>query len=276
MESTPRVRRFTLFDRFTHLFLILTFMVLAVTGAARAFMTTDWGDALLWLLGGYDAAATIHIWAGWLMTGGFVVHIVVVLARVDWRRPRAAFLGPDSLVPKWRDLREFGQRIRWSLGLGEPPSFERWTYLEKFDYWAVFWGIPLLFVTGIMLIYPVETSRLLPGWTLNVAALLHRAEAVLAVLYIVIVHLLFGHFRRSTFPLNETMFSGSVETEELRKEKPEWLQRLKDEGRLALLAVRGPVLWFRTLYLMFAYAVVAVGLYLVIFGTSYSRYISIH
>ena len=27
----------------------------------------------------------------------------------------------------------------------EPPRFGRWTYFEKFDYWAVFWG---MFIMG--------------------------------------------------------------------------------------------------------------------------------
>jgi len=271
MEAVVRVRRFTGIDRLTHLFLIVTFMVLAVTGAAQVVMHTDWGRELLWLMGGYERVKAVHIATGWVMTVGFVVYIIMALARLDWRQPGRSLFGPDSLIPKWRDFKEFGQRLLWFFGLGKAPRFERWTYLEKFDYWAVFWGIPLLFITGLMLYYPIETSRILPGWTLNVAAVLHRAEAVLALVYIVLIHLVFGHFRRSTFPLNDAMFSGGVPLDHLEQEKPDWVVRLHREGRLARMAVAAPALWFRALYLLFGYATIAFGLYLVLSALPYAR-----
>lgn len=28
--------------------------------------------------------------------------------------------------------------FKWFVGKGPRPIFERWTYYEKFDYWAVF------------------------------------------------------------------------------------------------------------------------------------------
>lgn len=271
MEASIRVSRFTRIDRLSHVFLIVTFMVLAFTGAAQAFAETAWGRQLLWAMGGYHQVKDIHIIAGWAMTIGFVVHIVLVLSRVDWRHPWRSLFGPDSLIPKWRDFKEFVQRFLWFFGLGKAPRFERWTYLEKFDYWAVFWGIPLLFITGFMLQYPLDTSYLLPGWTLNVASLLHRAEAVLAVVYIIIVHLLFGHLRRSTFPLNDAMFSGSVPIDHLQEEKPDWVARLKDEGRLAAMVVAVPAAWFRIVYFVFAYGIILSGVYLVLSSLPYSR-----
>jgi cytochrome b subunit of formate dehydrogenase len=276
MESGSRIKRFTTIDRLTHLLLILTFMILTVTGTGQLFMETDWGRRLLNVFGGYHNATTIHIWAGWVMTVGFLLHIVYALSRVDWRRPIRSLFGSDSLLPSFRDFKEFGQRLLWFVGIGREPRFERWTYWEKFDYWAVFWGVPILFISGLMLIYPVETSRILPGWTLNVAALVHRAEAVLAVIYIVLIHLLVGHFRRKTFPLNDVMFSGSVPVEKLAQEKPDWLDRLERENRLTRLAARPPALWYRALYFVFGYAVIALGLYIVVAGVYYSRFIQLH
>ena len=271
MEASVRIRRFTGIDRLTHIFLIITFMILAFTGAAQAFYETSWGRQLVWFMGGYQQVKSIHIITGWAMSIGFVVHIVITLSRINWRHPWHSLFGPDSLIPTWRDFKEFGQRLIWFTGLGKAPQFERWTYLEKFDYWAVFWGIPLLFITGIMLIYPVGTSQLLPGWTLNVAALLHRAEAVLAIVYIIVIHLLFGHFRRSTFPLNDTMFSGSAPVAHLEDEKPDWVTRLRDEGHLLALVVATPAIWFRVLYFVFAYAIIISGVYLVISALPYSH-----
>ncbi|MEA3410821.1 MAG: cytochrome b/b6 domain-containing protein [Pseudomonadota bacterium] len=270
------VRRFTRFDRLTHLWLILTFMVLAITGTGRLYDSTYWGRSLLDLFGGEDQAILVHIWAGWLMTIGFGVHILYLFTRVRWRAPGNSLFGPDSLVPVWRDFKQFGQQVLWFFGIGRDPEFERWTYWEKFDYWAVFWGIPILFVTGLMLIYPVETARVVPGWTLNVALLIHRAEAILAVSYIILIHLMVGHFRRSTFPLNEAMFSGSVPLERLKDEKPLWVARLDRLNQLKDLATTPPALWFRMLYFVFGYAVIGLGVYLVIWGIYYSRFVSLH
>jgi cytochrome b subunit of formate dehydrogenase len=117
------------------------------------------------------------------MMVGFAIHTVYLLTRINWRTPVKSLFGEDSLVPNFADLKQFGQRVLWFFGLGSHPRFGRWTYWEKFDYWAVYWGLPLLAITGVMLMYPLVTSRFVPGWSLNIAALLHRAEAVLAVTY---------------------------------------------------------------------------------------------
>ncbi len=276
MNTVTRITRFTVIDRITHLGLILTFSLLSITGAGRLYFNTDWGTAILSWFGGYTSATIIHIWAGWLMTLGFIVHILLVLTRLDWRSWKLSLFGPDSLIPTARDFREFGQRVLWFFGIGNAPKFERWTYWEKFDYWAVFWGIPLLFITGLMLIYPIETSRFLPGWTLNIALLLHRAEAILAISYIIVIHLLVGHFRRSTFPLNETMFSGSVSVEEEAKEKADWIERLSKTGQMQQLKAEPPVTWYRRLYFVFGYAVIASGFYFIGAAIYYSQFIVLH
>jgi len=153
---------------------------------------------------------------------------------------------------------------------------ERWTYWQKFDYWAVFWGLPLLAITGLMLIYPMVASRLVPGWALNVAALLHRAEAILAVAYIFIVHFFIGHLRPSSFPLNEGMFSGTVTLENAMEEKPAWVERLKEEGKLELAMAKPPARWYRVIHFIFGYTALIFGVYLLINGIAYSRYIRLH
>ena len=93
-------------------------------------------------------------------------------------------------------------------------------------------GAALLAATGLMLMYPLATSRILPGWSLNIAALLHEAEAILAVTYIFIVHFFIGHLRPSSFPMNEAMFAGSIPLEAAVEEKPAWVARLRSERRM--------------------------------------------
>jgi hypothetical protein len=136
--------------------------------------------------------------------------------------------------------------------------------------------MPLLAITGLMLMYPLLTSRVLPGWTLNVVALLHRAEAILAVSYIFIVHFFIGHLRPSSFPMNEAMFLGTVPLEEAMEEKPRWVERLKKEGKLEYSRANPPARWYRITYFVFGYMAIVFGIYLLINGIIYSRYIRLH
>ena len=127
-----------------------------------------------------------------------------------------------------------------------------------------------------MLMYPLATSRILPGWVLNVAGLLHEAEAILAVVYIFIVHFFIGHLRPFSFPMNEAMFAGSVALEEAMEEKAAWVERLKAEGRLGTGLRPAPAPWYKATYFVFGYAVVISGLYLLINGIIYARHITLH
>ena len=271
-----RIRRFSVIDRVFHLSLMLTFITQAATGFSRLYYSTVWGKSLTHVLGGYETCLTIHKGVGVVMIIGLVIHTLILFKRVDWKNPINSILGPDSLVPNLQDLMNMKQRILWFFGLGPAPRFDRWTYFEKFDYWAVYWGLPLLAVTGLMVMYPLVTSQFLPGWSLNIAVLLHRAEALLAVTYIFVVHFFVGHLRPMSFPMNEAMFSGSVPIDEIMEEKPAWIERIRQEGRQTGLRAEQPVPWYRVTYYVFGYAVLTSGIYLLVNGIIYSRSINLH
>jgi len=276
MIQTIRIKRFNILDRIFHVFLILTFLIQAATGFSRLFLPTVWGKNLNAVFGGYDTSILIHKWVGILMIWGFVFHTLYLISRIDWKNIGTSLFGPDSLIPTFRDAKHLWLRILWFFGIGSRPQMGRWAYWEKFDYWAVFWGMPLLAVTGVMLMYPIMASHYAPGWTLNIAALLHRAEAILAVSYIFIVHFYVGHLRPSSFPMNEAMFTGSIPLEELKEEKPAWFERLEEQGRLETLHVDPPTLAYKVIYFIFGYAALGFGVYLLVNGIIYSRYITLH
>ena len=276
MNDQVRIVRFNIFDRLFHVFIMVTFLIQAVTGMGRLLYTTNFGKTVVGLFGGYGGATRVHNNVGILMIIGFVIHIVYVLAKVEWKTWHKSLFDADSLMPRPADVVHLGQKIRWFFGLGPPPAFDRWTYWEKFDYWAVFWGLPLLAVTGLPLMYPIAASSIMPGWVLNVLVLLHRAEALLAMLYIFIIHFTIGHLRRGMFPMNECMFAGSVELEKEREEKPLWIARLEEEGRLEEAVVPGPPYWYRVMYFIFGYTALAIGLYLLFTIIIYRNYIEWH
>jgi cytochrome b subunit of formate dehydrogenase len=270
------LKRFNRTQRLYHLFLVVTFLIQAGTGFSRLFITTDFGRTLSGLFGGYETAIVIHFWVGVLMMVGFVVHSIYLISKINWQHPIKSILGPDSLMLNLDDAQHLYQRILWTIGMGSPPKLDRWAYWEKFDYWAVYWGLPLLAITGIMLKFPLLTTLVLPGWVLNILALLHRAEAILAASYIFIVHFFIGHLRPSSFPMNEAMFSGSVHLEEALKEKPAWVERLKKEGKFEYAMAKAPARWYKVLYFIFGYSALGFGLYILINGIVYGRYIQLH
>ena len=67
-----------------------------------------------------------------------------------WR----AMFGPDSMVFNFQDWRDFIDHNKWFFGKGPKPQFDRWTYWEKFDYFAVFWGVFIIGVSGLVLWFP--------------------------------------------------------------------------------------------------------------------------
>jgi cytochrome b subunit of formate dehydrogenase len=178
------------------------------------------------------------------------------------------------LIPQPHDIKEFFHHVCWFFGLVREPRLDRWTYWEKFDYWAVFWGIPILGITGLLLGYPLAATEIVPGWGLNIAFAVHRDEAILAMGYIFFVHFFRGHLRRANFPMDRAMFEGSVDLEVASHERPFWVARLAQTGKLQRMLVPESSLASRALYYAFGYAAMGVGIFLLIGGLLNSPYIT--
>jgi cytochrome b subunit of formate dehydrogenase len=264
--NTTRVKRFTPVQRFFHLFLMTAFLTQAATGLGHLFIETKWGKALIWTFGGVEMSRTIHVTVGILMIVGFMVHFVYLLTRLDWRRFPGSLSGPDSLVPNRKDLFDFFRHTGWFLGLCKPPRFDRWGYWEKFDYWAVFWGIPVLGLTGLMLAYPLAASGYLPGYFLNVAFWIHRIEALLAMAHVFLIHFFIAHLRPHNFPMDRAMFEGSTPLESVRHERPDWLLRLEQSGDLEPAMVEAAPPGRVALFFGLGYVAVLIGVMLLIGG----------
>ena len=123
---------------------------------------------------------------------------------------------------------------------GPKPRFDHFTYWEKFDYWAVFWGMFIIGGSGLLLWFPWFFSRLLPGWIFNVALLIHGEEALLAVAFIFTIHFFNGHLRPDKFPMDTVVFTGSLTEDELKEERPDAYDRWAKDGTLDALEVAPP------------------------------------
>ena len=123
------------------------------------------------------------------------------------------------MVPQPQDGIDIWRNFKWFVGRGPQPQFDRWTYWEKFDYWAVFWGMFIIGGSGLLLWFPVGFSKVLPGWMFNIAALVHGEEALLAVGFIFTFHFFNGHVRPAKFPMDTVIFTGRISEHELKAER---------------------------------------------------------
>jgi cytochrome b subunit of formate dehydrogenase len=226
--------RFTRLNRVLHIIMIVSFLSLALTGMTLKFSYTAWAVILSHLLGGFESAGYIHRFAAILMFGIFITHIVDVirLKRKESHTWGSLIFGPDSMMFNKKDLKDFIGSIKWFLGKGQRPKFGRWTYWEKFDYFAVFWGIAVIGSTGLMLWFPELFTYVVPGWFINVATIIHSDEALLAVGFIFTVHFFNTHLRPEKFPMDIVVFTGRMPLEEFKLDKPAEYEALVKSGEL--------------------------------------------
>jgi len=227
-------RRFTRLQRIMHAALMLTFVGCALTGLPLLYASEPWAATLAKLFGGFESAGRIHRICATVMIVVFVGHVVDVFARaIAERRILSLFWGSDSMVPQPQDGIDLWRNFKWFVGKGPQPQFDRWTYWEKFDYWAVFWGMFIIGGSGLLLWFPLFFAQLLPGWMFNIASLVHGEEALLAVGFIFTFHFFNGHLRPNKFPMDTVIFTGRVSEHELKTERGVEYARLSRDGRLA-------------------------------------------
>jgi cytochrome b subunit of formate dehydrogenase len=242
LESAQHVRRFPKLYRNLHLMVIVSFLGLAITGMTLKFSYTRWAYVLARLLGGFEAAGFVHRVCAVITFTYFGIHLVDLFRRrrrsgLSWWQFIA---GPNGMLFGRRDLRDFAGTWRWFLGRGARPDYGRWTYWEKFDYFAVFWGVSVIGLSGLMLWFPTIWTRVIPGWLLNVATIIHSDEALLAVGFIFTVHFFNTHARPEKFPMDTVVFTGTLPLDEFKQDRPREYEELVQSGRLQEHLVPAP------------------------------------
>lgn len=268
-ECLQHVQRFSIRERILHVLLILSFFTLVMTGFPLKYHDTPWSRILIGLWGGAHQAGLFHRAAA--------LMLIAIVGYVMWHAFRFVvpkgqgtkgwidrLLGPDSLCPNKKDWEDMKGMFLWFFDRGEMPKFERWTYWEKFDFLAVFWGMFAIGGSGILLWKPEWSSYIFPGWILNIAALIHSEEALLAALFIFTVHFFNTHFIPSKFPMDRIIFTGSYSMEELQNQKPMEYDRLVAENRLASLKREHPGIPLKLISATFGLASLLLGLMLTV------------
>ncbi len=231
-SSGQYIKRFSKKSRRIHLTIVVTFLLLALTGLPLKFHDAAWAQTLMGLLGGIDSSRFIHRLAAVGTFGYALFHLGDVFLRWAVKRERGLFWGVNSLVPQPIDVMDVLRNFRYFLYLGKRPDSDRWNYIEKFDYLAVFWGVMIIGLSGLMLWIPMFFTSFLPGWTINAAYVIHSDEALLATGFIFIFHFFHTHLRPESFPMDTVIFTGKMSLQRFKAERPLEYQRLVENNEL--------------------------------------------
>ncbi len=217
--------RFSVLQRFLHLVVMLGFTGLAITGFSLKFSDQCWAAAFVWLIGGAGHLAYLHRFFAVITYACVMVHILwLIYYKLALK---GSLTGPQSLFPRPKDVKDLFAHLRYFFGKGKLPAFNRFTYWEKFDYLAIFLGMNTMGLTGVILWAPEFFSRLMPGYFINLAQVLHLYEAIMAVALKFVVHLISAHLRPEVYPMEKSIFNGKTSKEKIvREHAGEWQQMI--------------------------------------------------
>ncbi len=218
MSEQRTYLRFPLARRIEHVIMLVSFSMLAFTGLPQKFPTWGISQALVGLFGGIETTRLIHHGAAVVLMLGTIWHILVAGYKMYVERT------PLSMLPLLKDGKDAWQAFSYNLGLGKSrPQMGRYTFEEKMEYWAFAWGAVVMGMTGFMMWNPISTAQFFPGQVIPAAKAAHGAEAILAVLAIIIWHFYGVHLKF----FNKAMWTGRMSEEEMLHEHPLELADIK-------------------------------------------------
>lgn len=210
--------RFSLVDRAQHLLMLLSFTTLAITGLVQKYALSGVSLFVFRLWGGIENIRTTH------HTAAIVLMLVAIFHVLELGYKGYVMRAGLSMLPGIQDIKDAWFALLYNVGLRKTrPQMGRYTFEEKAEYWALVWGIVVMGVTGFMMWNPLATVKIFPGDFIPAAKVAHGAEAVLAVLAIVVWHMYGVHLRR----FNKSMWTGKLTDEEMLHEHPLELADMK-------------------------------------------------
>lgn len=211
----PQVRRMRIGELWQHTILMISFIVLVITGFALRFDDSWITKMFFGWQGGFALRGVIHRVAAVVLVIVTAWHFFYLFSR----RGRTFF---KDMFPKFYDFKDFVQRILFNLGLSKKtPSFKRFSYIEKAEYWALIWGNVVMIITGILLWFDNYFVQFLPKGFLDVALVIHYYEAILASLAIAIWHLYSTIFSPQVYPMNPSWLTGKMPEDMFKHEHPD-------------------------------------------------------
>jgi cytochrome b subunit of formate dehydrogenase len=217
--------RMTREERFQHAALLISFTTLVVTGFMLRFPDVWWVRWIRALSDGvFEARSLTHRVAGVVMLVASFYHVYYVSFT---KRGRELL---TDMLPRFQDARDVVAMMKYNLGMsGVRPLFDRFSYIEKAEYWALIWGTMVMGATGIIMWFDNTFIGLLTKLGYDVARSIHYYEAWLATLAIIVWHFYFVIFNPDVYPLNVAFWKGTLTEEEMEEDHPLELRRIQDQ-----------------------------------------------
>ena len=222
-RARPQVRRMRTHEVWQHSLLMVSFIVLVISGFALRYSDGWLSRFFFGWRGGFELRGTVHRVAAVLFMGTVFWHCLFLLTR----RGRQFLL---DMMPQRRDFTQFWEKLLYNLGRrSEQPSFGRFSYVEKAEYWALVWGTAVMALTGVMLWFDNWVIQYVPKGVLDVALVVHFWEAWLASLAILVWHMYSTIFSPHVYPMNPSWITGSMPESMYRHEHPEHVAAARRE-----------------------------------------------
>jgi formate dehydrogenase subunit gamma len=224
MANTPHgyIKRFGFGRIIEHQLNALVFATLVITGLSQRFHEYKASHWIIKALGGVDSLRIVHRYSGIIFAALIVAHIAVGVYGVILKR------WPASMMINMNDFHHAIENIKYYFGITNHPALcDRYDYKQKFEYWGVIAGGFLMISTGLILWFPVNVARFLPGELVPAAKAAHSNEALLAFLVIVTWHIYNSIFSPEVFPLDTAIFTGKISRDRMVHEHPLELARVE-------------------------------------------------
>jgi len=215
-KAERKFLRMTKSQRIQHVILFVSTTMLVITGFM--LQADNW---LSEFFGSYgETVFTIRSWLHRISGVTIILlctyHLIYVLTTEEGKS------WAKDMLPRPRDAVEAYQNVMFMIGFREDkPKLDRFMYLEKLEYWSVYFGMTIVIISGIMM----WTEYLWPRFFLEVAGVFHLGEAVLAALAIIVGHISSVHYNPHVYPMNRTFIDGMISEELVKEEHELWYER---------------------------------------------------
>jgi formate dehydrogenase subunit gamma len=216
-----RFKRMTLNQRIQHVIMMTSFFSLVITGFPVTFPDSPVSWTIVNMLGGFTMRSALHRLAAIVLILLSIYHTFYILLTKQGRSELRA------LIPNLKDGFDAFQMLKLYVGLATTmPRFDRFNFIEKFEYLALAWGSAVMIITGFALWFQDQSMMILPKWALDIARVVHSYEAVLAFLAIIIWHFYHVHLNPEVFPMSRVWINGDISEHELMTLHPLEYERI--------------------------------------------------
>jgi len=222
-HGTGLYLRMSVQERIQHASLMISFIVLVITGFMLKYPNAWWVVPFRNTIPEFvEVRGILHRIAAVVMVAASLYHLYYIFFV-----KRGKELLRD-LLPKIKDVHDALGVVKYNFGFAKvKPKLDRFSYIEKAEYWALVWGTVVMSVTGVILWFNSYFLGITSKLFTDVSLYIHYYEAWLAALSILVWHIYFVIFNPDVYPMNLAWLRGTLTEEEMADEHPLELERIK-------------------------------------------------